>query len=117
MEVEAECASIDGKGIQGLFGEIAFVNRADGVKNQNRHVEKVGGGSGTCVQDEEKEKQVTRKMGRPKGSKNKKKNPDVDNLVVDQGSKQVDVDEKGGEGDGTLPFKPKRDKVMLHESL
>ncbi|WCJ28886.1 hypothetical protein M5689_010556 [Euphorbia peplus] len=40
---EAGCASIDGTGIQGLFGEIAFVNGADGVENRNRHVEKVGG--------------------------------------------------------------------------
>ncbi|XP_065878665.1 uncharacterized protein [Euphorbia lathyris] len=101
---EAGCASIDGKGIQGLFGEIAFVNGADGV--ENRHVEKVGGGSGTCVQDEEEKKQITRKMGRPKGSKNKKKNQDVESLVLDQGSKQVDVDKK--EGDDTLLFKPKR---------
>ncbi|KAJ9146541.1 hypothetical protein P3X46_028790 [Hevea brasiliensis] len=94
---EAGCASIDGKGIQGLFGEIAFANGGEGI--EHRYCEKVDRNEPSGVTDEEKLTKV--KLGRPKGSKNKKRIDGVE--AVKQGSSEVGVT-----GDDIDPLKRKR---------
>lgn len=94
---EAGCTSIDGKGIQGLFGEIAFANGGEGI--EHRYSEKVDGNGPNGVPDEERMTKV--KLGRPKGSKNKKKIGAVE--AVNQGSSEV-----GATGDDTGTSKRKR---------
>ncbi|XP_037495646.1 uncharacterized protein LOC105641053 [Jatropha curcas] len=88
---EAGCASIDGKGIQGLFGEIAFANGGEGIEYKYHEKEE-----GNGVQDEEK--LIKGKPDRSKGSKSKKK---IQGEALDQGSSIVD-------GHEMLSSKPKR---------
>ncbi|KAJ4850805.1 hypothetical protein Tsubulata_009800 [Turnera subulata] len=82
---EAGCASIDGKGIQGLFGEVSC-----GTEN----VDNVNAGH-RSLKDEKKV--VKGRLGRPKGSKNKKKMEGASEL----GGGNLDGNDSG-------PPKPKR---------
>ncbi|XP_022738727.1 uncharacterized protein LOC111291322 [Durio zibethinus] len=74
---EAECGNVDGKGIQGLFDEIACANGCEteslaaGERNggQGGSFENVGAHQGS----KDEGGQAKGKRGRPKGSKNKKK--------------------------------------------